>query len=127
MHVEKVTGGNVTMKLMSVEEVAALRQLDDVYKNQMQNLETGMVSQGLNIAANLSTMLMKRKNHESNTTQRKVSRLVDMSATINIIAARRIRVEDSQSIHGILQDDDEGAELLDEESKCAESLVHEKP
>ena len=105
------------MKLMSVEEVAALRQLDDVYKNQMQNLETGMVSQGLNLAANLSTMLMKRKNHESKTTQRKVSRLVDMSATINTIAARRIRVEDRQSIHDILQNYEEGAELLDEESK----------
>ena len=105
------------MKLMSVEDVAALRRQDDVYKNQMQNLETGMVSQGLQIAEHLSTTLMKRKNHESRTTQRKVSRLVDMSATINTIAARRIRVEDRQSIHDILQNDDEGAELLDEESK----------
>ena len=64
-HFEKVTGGNVTMKVMFVEDVAALRQLDDVYKNKMQNLETGMVSQGLTIADNVSTMLMKRKNHES--------------------------------------------------------------
>ena len=105
------------MKLMSVEDVAALRQQDDVYKNQMQNLETGMVSQGLTFAEHLSTMMMKRKSHESKTTQRKVSRLVDMSATINTIAARRIRVEDRQSIHDILQNGDEGAELLDEESK----------
>ena len=105
------------MKLMSVEDVAALRQQDNVYNNQMQNLETGMVSQGLKIADNFFTMVMKRKSHESNTTQRKVSRLVDMSATINTIAARRIRVEDRQSIHDILQYDDEGAELLDEESK----------
>ena len=37
-HFEKVTGGNVTMKLMSVEDVAALRRQDDVYKNQVQNL-----------------------------------------------------------------------------------------
>ena len=105
------------MKLMSVEDVAALRRQDDVYKNKMQNLETGMVSQGLKIAEHLSTMLMKRKNHESKTTQRKVSRLVDMSATINTIAARRIRMEDRQSIHELLQNYDEGAELLDEESK----------
>lgn len=105
------------MKLMSVDEVAALRQQDDVYKNKMQNLETGMVSQGLKIADNLSTMLMKWKNHESKTTQRKVGRLVDMSARINTIAARRILVEDRQSIHEVLQNDDEGAELLDEESK----------
>ena len=33
------------MKLMSVEDVAALRQQDDVYKNQMQNLETGNCKQ----------------------------------------------------------------------------------
>ena len=105
------------MKLMSVEDVAALRRQDDVYKNKTQNLETGMVSQGLKIAEHLSIMMMKRKKHESKTTQRKVSRLVDMSATINTITARRIRVEDRHSIHDILQNDDEGAELLDEESK----------
>ena len=105
-HFEKFTGATVTTRIASDEEVKALRGQDEVYKTQMENLKTDMVARGMKITENLSTMLAKRKNQESQTTQRKVSRLVEMTGTINHIVRSRLHVEN----------DDEGSEPEEDQS-----------
>lgn len=91
-HFEKLTGATVTTSIMSDGDVKVLRARDEVYKTRMENLETDMVARGMKITENLSTMLAKRKNQESRTTQRKVSRLVEITGTINHIVRNRLRV-----------------------------------
>ena len=105
-HFEKLTGATITTRIASEEEVKALRNQDEVYKAQMDNLKTDMVSRGMKITENLSTMLAKRKNQECQTTQRKVSRLVEMTGTINHIIRSRLAI----------QNDDEGSEPEENES-----------
>ena len=105
-HFEKLTGASITTKLASDEDVKILRGRDELYKAQMENLKTDYVARGMRITENLSSMLLKRKNQESSATQQKVSRLVEMTGTINNIVRSRLKVVN----------DDEGSEPEESQS-----------
>ena len=60
----------------------------------MESLETDMVGRGMKITENLSTMLGKRKHQQTRKAQRNVSRLVEMTGTINHIVRKSLRVVD---------------------------------
>ena len=105
-HFERLTGATVTTKLSSDEDVKALRRRDVEFKVQMETLKTDMLDRGMAVADNLSTMLRKRKNQGSLTTQRKVGKLCDFSDTINYVARARLKV----------RNDEEGSDTEEERS-----------
>ena len=89
-YVGKLTGGNKSkVILLTKKQVALLRAQDAQYQTHVQFVEDQVEKDGLRVAANLSSLLMKRKNPEKLHTQRKVSNLCDLVSNVNTLVKRR--------------------------------------
>ena len=89
-YVGKLTGGNKSkVILLTKKQVAVLRWRDEQYKAQIQFVEEQVEKEGLRVAGNLSSLLMKGKNLENICTQRKVSHLCDLVSNVNTLVKRR--------------------------------------
>ena len=89
-YVGKLTGGNKSkVILLTKKQVAVLRWQDEQYKTQIQFVEEQVEKEGLRVAGNLSSLLMKGKNLEKIGTQRKVSHLCDLVSNVNTLVKRR--------------------------------------
>ena len=95
MHFKRLLKGK-KMKglLLPPEKVALLRLQDDQFRNHVQSSEQQLEQDGLEVANNLSKLLMKRRYQEGARTQRRVSKLVDLVARVNAVAERRKKKAD---------------------------------
>jgi hypothetical protein len=116
----EVLGNAGTVKILSDEQVHALTQHDAVYRREMQSLETTMTTKGLELAADLASLLKQRKNNNSATNVRKQNHLINLTATVNMIAAKRMKVNHgNETVKDVLEkqnaeveedDDDDASE-----------------
>lgn len=93
--------------LLSKSQVQHLRAQDAQYKPHVQLVEGQLEKDGLRVAANLSSLLMKRRTPQGANTQRRVSRLVDLVGNVNSVGGRRMKPGDRN-----YADEDDDEELL---------------
>ena len=111
-----------TVKILSEEQVLALTQHDVVYRREMQSLESTMSTKGLELAADLAALLKQRKNANSASNVRKQNHLINLTATVNMIAAKRMKLnQGNETVKDVLEkqnaeveEDDEDAEEDDD-------------
>ena len=107
-YMAKLTGGNKSkVNLLSKKQVALLRAQDDQYRTHAQFVDDQVERDGLRVAANLSSLLMKRKNQEKLQTQRKVSVLADLVKNVNTLVNRRKQPGNRKDAEDDEDDDDE--------------------
>ena len=107
-YVGKLTGGDKSkVILLSKKQVALLRAQDAQYRTHIQFVEDQVEKDGLKVAANLSSLLMKRKHPEKFHTQRKVSNLCDLVSNVNTLVNRRRQPGNRKDSEDDEDDDDE--------------------
>ena len=100
-YVASLTGGKkFSVILLSKSQVQILRVQDAQYKSHIQDVEGQLEKDGLKVAANLSSLLMKHKHPQAANQQRKVSKLVDLVGNVNYVVGRRMK-------SGVRKDSDE--------------------
>lgn len=117
--------GNVgTVKILSDEQVHALTQHDAVYRREMQSLESTMATKGLELAADLASLLKQRKNNNSATNVRKQNHLIDLTATVNMIASKRIKLNHgNETVRDVLEQQNAEVEEDDDDVLEDEDLL----
>ena len=93
--------------------MALLRAQDDQYRTHAQFVDDQVERDGLRVAANLSSLLMKRKNQEKLQTQRKVSVLADLVKNVNTLVNVRHSKQPGNRKDAEDDEDDDDEDLLE--------------
>ena len=103
---------------MTEEQVLALTQNDVVYRREMQSLESTLTTKGLELAADLAALLKQRKNANSASNVRKQNHLINLTATVNMIASKRMKLnQGNDTVKDVLEKQNAEVEEDDEDAE----------
>ena len=85
--------GDCDKTFLSRHEIAVLREASNKYKDHMESLGTKFADRGLSAVDNLSEILKKRKDYDSEEVQSHVSNLMEITKICRQVVAKKIKTE----------------------------------